>query len=72
MYLYLQTSESCLFMNIWAPANATSLPVMVYIHGGNFVHLSASSPIYQGNEFAQKGQVVLVTFDYRLGTTLQS
>ncbi|XP_045207431.2 crystal protein-like [Mercenaria mercenaria] len=65
-----QTSESCLFLNVFTPANASAaqmLPVMVYIHGGNFVHISASSPIYKGDYFANKGQVVLVTFDYRLG-----
>lgn len=46
------------------------LPVMVYIHGGNFVHMSATSPIFKGDYFANKGQVVLVTFDYRLGKYL--
>ncbi|XP_052803873.1 cAMP-regulated D2 protein-like [Mya arenaria] len=62
-----KTSEDCLYLNIWTPSINTSLPVMVYIHGGNFVHLSASSPIFQGHDFVKKGKVVLVTFDYRLG-----
>jgi hypothetical protein len=31
-------SEDCLYLNIYAPANATagSLPVMFFIHGGRF------------------------------------
>ncbi|XP_060556303.1 crystal protein-like [Ruditapes philippinarum] len=65
-----ETSESCLFLNVYTPSNSSTsnlLPVMVYIHGGNFVHISASSPIFKGDYFASKGQVVLVTFDYRLG-----
>eukprot|EP00040_Diaphanoeca_grandis_P030474 m.180138 g.180138 ORF g.180138 m.180138 type:complete len:676 (+) comp32008_c0_seq1:172-2199(+) len=28
--------EDCLYMNIYAPANATDLPVMVYLHAGEF------------------------------------
>ena len=32
-------SEDCLFLNVWAPAEATpesKLPVLFYIHGGGF------------------------------------
>lgn len=28
------SSEDCLFLNVYTPQNATSLPVFVYIHGG--------------------------------------
>ncbi|KAL5022719.1 hypothetical protein ScPMuIL_001874 [Solemya velum] len=65
-----QTSEDCLFLNVWTPlsSNASSrLPVMLYIHGGNFIHMSASSILYDGEMFVKKGQVVLVTINYRLG-----
>jgi para-nitrobenzyl esterase len=62
------SSEDCLFLNIWRPANAkpgAKLPVMVWIHGGAFVGGSGSDP-GAGNQFAKKG-VILMTFNYRLG-----
>jgi para-nitrobenzyl esterase len=63
------SSEDCLFLNIWRPAAAASdakLPVMVWIHGGAFVFGSGSSPDFSGGQFAKQG-VILVTFNYRLG-----
>ena len=59
------SSEDCLFLNIWRPANANSvsgLPVMVWIHGGAFVGGSGSSPVTTGENFAKRG-VILVTFN---------
>jgi para-nitrobenzyl esterase len=63
------SSEDCLYLNVWTPANRTSkskLPVMVWIHGGGFTGGGGSSPQNFGNEFAKQG-VVLVTINYRLG-----
>lgn len=40
---------------------------MVYIHGGNFVHMSADSQLFDAEELAYRGQVIVVTLDYRLG-----
>lgn len=63
------SSEDCLYLNVWSPANSTaksSLPVMVWIHGGGFTGGSGSTPQNFGNEFAKKG-VLLVTINYRLG-----
>ncbi|HEX5080882.1 MAG TPA: carboxylesterase family protein [Blastocatellia bacterium] len=63
------SSEDCLFMNVWRPAAAApgaKLPVMVWIHGGAFVFGSGSHPEFSGGQFARQG-VVLVTFNYRLG-----
>jgi para-nitrobenzyl esterase len=59
-------SEDCLFLNIWAPKNATKAPVMVWIHGGAFRFGSGEGPIYNGAAFAQDG-VILVSINYRLG-----
>lgn len=62
-------SEDCLFLNVWAPASATSkskLPVMVWIHGGGFTGGSGSGPGSAGDAFAKQG-VVLTTINYRLG-----
>ena len=42
-------------------------PVMVYLHGGNFVHMSVSSPIFRGDDFVNTGDVIYVAVEYRLG-----
>lgn len=63
------SSEDCLFLNIWKPANAAAgakLPVMVWIHGGGFVAGSGGQQDFTGASFTDKG-VLLVTINYRLG-----
>ena len=40
---------------------------MVWIHGGAFVNGSGALPIYSGLALALKGDVVVVTINYRLG-----
>jgi para-nitrobenzyl esterase len=62
-------SEDCLFLNVYAPANATAkskLPVMFWIHGGGFSAGASSEPRHNGDFLPLKG-VVLVTINYRLG-----
>jgi para-nitrobenzyl esterase len=58
-------AEDCLTVNVTSPTGARKLPVMVWIHGGGF--FSGSGGIYPGQELATKGDVVVVTFNYRLG-----
>ena len=63
------SSEDCLFINVWKPANAApaaKLPEMVWIFGGGFVFGSGSSPSNSGVQFAKQG-VLLITFNYRVG-----
>jgi len=63
------SSEDCLFLNVWKPANAAAtagLPVMVWIHGGGFVGGSGAQPDSAGAPFTKQG-VILVTINYRLG-----
>ncbi|WP_304234442.1 carboxylesterase/lipase family protein [Jiulongibacter sediminis] len=63
------SSEDCLFLNVWKPASATSaskLPVMVWIYGGGFTGGSASSPQNYGHSLNKNG-VLLVNINYRLG-----
>ena len=67
-----QTSEDCLYLDIYIPrggaANATAgWPVMVYIHGGNFVHISGSSPLFDGRKLAGAKGVIQVNINYRMG-----
>ena len=62
-------SEDCLFLNVYAPADATGkskLPVMFWIHGGGYQGGSGSEPRQNGDFLPSKG-VVLVTINYRLG-----
>jgi para-nitrobenzyl esterase len=60
------SSEDCLYLNIWAPANASNAPVMVWIYGGGGTMGAGSVPTYDGSAFARDG-IVLVTINYRLG-----
>ncbi len=43
------------------------LPVMVYIHGGDFMEGSGNDPMFDGSKVAGRGQVILITLNYRLG-----
>lgn len=62
-----ETSEDCLYLNIWRPKKAGSYPVMVWIHGGGLLLGSAAWPIYEGTSLVANQDVVLVTINYRLG-----
>jgi para-nitrobenzyl esterase len=64
----LKTSEDCLYLNVWTPSVDTGRrPVMVWIHGGAFVGGAGATPWYDGTSFASRGDVVVVTINYRLG-----
>lgn len=39
---------------------------MVYIHGGNFVHMASSSPLFDGRRLVTR-DVIYVAINYRLG-----
>ncbi|WP_037494597.1 carboxylesterase/lipase family protein [Sphingobacterium deserti] len=62
------TSEDCLYLNLWRPAEIKTgnLPVMVWIHGGTFVGGGSSDTLTSGAHFAGQG-VILVSINYRLG-----
>jgi para-nitrobenzyl esterase len=58
----------CLSLNVWTPAaDAGRRPVMVWIHGGAFVLGTGASRLYRGARLARRGDVVVVTINYRLG-----
>ena len=61
-----EMSEDCLYLNIYTTAASARdrRPVMVWIHGGAYT--SGAGAIYQGEDLARKG-VVLVSINYRLG-----
>lgn len=57
--------ESCLSLNIWAPAADRPLPVLFFVHGGAFV--TGGGADYDGSFLAAHGPAVIVTINYRLG-----
>ncbi|KAG6463799.1 hypothetical protein O3G_MSEX014080 [Manduca sexta] len=58
--------EDCLVANIFVPdTNDTNLPVVVVLHGGGFVLGSGSSLQY--TNFVRNNNMILITFNYRLG-----
>ncbi|HUI25954.1 MAG TPA: carboxylesterase/lipase family protein [Candidatus Kryptonia bacterium] len=64
-----QTDEDCLHLNVWAPTgDGGGRPVLVWIHGGAFVLGSGSQKLYDGATLARRGDVVVVTINYRLGS----
>ncbi len=61
-------SEDCLNLNVWTPGlDGARRPVMVWIHGGGFTIGAGSQEIYNGTVLARRGNVVMVTINYRLG-----
>ena len=60
-------SEDCLHLNIFVPNNIGSIPkaVMIWIHGGGYVH--GQSSLYNASLLAAIGDVIIVTVNYRLG-----
>lgn len=70
-------SEDCLYLNIFVPQGrklSTNLAVMVYLFGGAFL-LGASNDVaflgdslYDGKEMADRGGVIVITVNYRVGT----
>lgn len=58
-------TEDCLFLNVWAPVNASKLPVLVFLYGGGFV--LGTGAAYDGSLLAATGKVIVVTMNYRNG-----
>ena len=64
--------EDCLHVNVWTPtAAAEPRPVLVFIHGGGNVSGSTTEEaqgvlLYDGRHLAERGDVVVVTLQYRL------
>jgi len=59
--------EDCLSLNVFTPSLDGQRPVMVWIHGGGFTGGSGSIPWYDGSSLVRRGDVVVVTINYRLG-----
>ena len=61
-------SEDCLYLNVFAPGSQGSpRPVLVWIHGGAFTIGSGSQAFYDVRPLVRRGDVIVVTTNYRLG-----
>jgi len=61
-------SEDCLFLNVFMPSTIKpddKMAVMVWIHGGGFSY--SSSTEFPGGILSSFNDIILVTFNYRLG-----
>ncbi|MEV5966283.1 carboxylesterase family protein [Kribbella sp. NPDC051952] len=61
------SAEDCLYLNVTTPAAKSAKPraVVVWIPGGGF--FSGAGNSYEASKFAARGDVVVVTVNYRLG-----
>ena len=61
--------EDCLVLNVWAPSERpeSAFPVMVWLHGGAYTFGSSSQPLFDATSLVTRGEVVVVTVNYRLG-----
>ena len=65
---YHPQSEDCLTLNIWTHAcDNEKRPVMFWIHGGGFNYGGSPSPRYNGEFLSQRGNICVITINYRLG-----
>ncbi|MBI5975020.1 carboxylesterase family protein [Staphylococcus canis] len=62
-------SEDCLYLNIWRPQRKVKhpLPVIIYFYGGSFLNGHGSQDVYHPHEIVKQEDVIVVTFNYRLG-----
>ncbi len=64
----LSISEDCLTLNLWTPGlDSRPRPVIVFVHGGGLTAGSSSTRMLNGARLAARGDVVVASFNYRLG-----
>jgi len=60
--------EDCLTLNVWTPSvDNQKRAVMFWIHGGGYIWESAGDKLYHGARMVARGNVVVVSVEYRLG-----
>jgi para-nitrobenzyl esterase len=65
----LAQTEACQVVSVATPdgAESSSLPVLVWFHGGAYLSGGGEAPKYDPVRLAAEGQMVVVTVTYRLG-----
>jgi len=58
-------TEDCLYLNVTVPRAARHAPVLVWLHGGSLMTGAGSD--YDAHRLAMRGDLVVVTVNYRLG-----
>ena len=79
-FFFFSENEDCLFLNVFVPATSSTeekMAVMVWIHGTGLASFSSSPKIrgfsigssteYPAHVLAGYNNVIVVTFNYRLG-----
>jgi para-nitrobenzyl esterase len=62
------TNEDCLYLNVWTPGpDDGKRSVLVWLHGGGYLEGAGSQSWYGGAALALRGDIVVVTINYRLG-----
>ena len=63
------STKICLRVNVWTPGlNDRKRPVMVWLHGGGFSTGSGHEmKVYDGENLARRGDVVVVSLNHRVG-----
>ncbi|GAA2475088.1 carboxylesterase/lipase family protein [Streptomyces longisporus] len=65
----LPAGDDWLTVNVWTPEAdpAARRPVMVWIYGGAYKFGSADDPAYDAGRLSREGELVVVTFNHRVG-----
>ena len=61
------SSEDCLYLNIWAPEGKGPFPVLLFIPGGGYLHGGNDEPLYDGAHLSKMGEQIVIVANYRLG-----
>lgn len=65
----IPTDENCLHLNVYTPGcDDGRRPVLFWVHGGAYTSGGGAMPWYDGSRLATRGDVVVVTINYRLGS----